>query len=209
MNRVLSVQKIARNFILVLGLMLFLTGCFHHQIAFQDVHYIVPSKQYSEKVVAVIDADTLKKEVSIHSGTAGWAHYWDAQPGQMLKQVADVELPQIFKEYHFDSTYEKNNISEKTIILEMFITNYRFADFAANISVRIIAHGDNNKTIFDNVYIGEGGSKAGKVLWTGAFGMKSAIRQSSLEAYQKIFTALREDLRKTLASEKAPIEQKL
>jgi hypothetical protein len=36
------------------------------------------------------------------------------------------------------------------------------------------------------------------MFWGGAFSMKSAIRQSSIEAYQKIFRQMREDLIRTL-----------
>jgi hypothetical protein len=32
------------------------------------------------------------------------------------------------------------------------------------------------------------------MFWAGAFGMKSAIRQSSLDAYKKVFAELRTDL---------------
>jgi hypothetical protein len=178
-----------------------LPGCFHHQIAFEDVHYlIVPAKQYDKKVVAVIDPQTLEKQVSIHSAAAGLAHYWDAQPGRMLKQVADVELPQIFLEYQFYPAFDTGNVPDKTIVLEMFIDKYKFADFHTSATVRIVAYGLGKK--FDNVYIGEGFDQGGKVSWTGAFGMKSAIRQSSLDAYQKIFKALREDLRREFEPEK-------
>ena len=36
------------------------------------------------------------------------------------------------------------------------------------------------------------------MFWAGAFGMKSAIRQSSLDAYKKIFIRLRKDIHDVL-----------
>lgn len=37
------------------------------------------------------------------------------------------------------------------------------------------------------------------MFWGDAFGMKSPIRQSSFDAYKKIFDAIRQDLARTLS----------
>jgi hypothetical protein len=48
--------------------------------------------------------------------------------------------------------------------------------------------------LFEKTYAGQGDTQGGKMFWGGAFAMKSAIRQSSLDAYKQIFAKLREDL---------------
>ncbi len=49
-------------------------------------------------------------------------------------------------------------------------------------------------TLFEKTYRAEGVRQGEKMFWAGAFGMKSAVRQSSLDAYKQIFAQLRGDL---------------
>lgn len=83
--------------LLLLVSIVWLSGC-AHSISFQELQYDISSKRYDESVVAVIDSNTLERTVSIRSFMTGIAHSWDARPGQMLKQVADIELPQMFED---------------------------------------------------------------------------------------------------------------
>lgn len=52
--------------------------------------------------------------------------------------------------------------------------------------------------ISDKSYTKEGIRQGGKMFWGGAFAMKSAIRQSSFDAYKKVFENLRNDLNHAL-----------
>lgn len=176
-----------------------LSGCAHH-IAFQDAHYNIQTKMHDASIVAVIDQNTLNNTVSIRSFMTGIAHSWNAQPGQMLKQVADIELSQMFDHYEFASRYQEPNVRDRRLILEMTIPGYAFADFHASITVRAIAYALGKKVLFNKTYTEQGETQGAKMFWAGAFGMKSAIRQSSLDAYKKIFTAMRGDLTEALES---------
>jgi hypothetical protein len=60
------------------------------------------------------------------------------------------------------------------------------------------AYGAGRKLLLKKTYSAEGASQGSKMFWAGAFGMKSAIRQSSLDAYKKVFAQLREDLEQAL-----------
>ena len=81
----------------ILGLILLtpLWGC-HHQIAFEDIDYKIDSPKQDRSILLIIEPQTLNQVRSINSWMTGAAHSWDAYPGQMLKQVADVEFPQMF-----------------------------------------------------------------------------------------------------------------
>ena len=75
----------------VLGGFIGLVGCAHrYTVAFQDLSYPVATKKYDAGVVAVIDRSTLSNTIQIQSFMAGVGNKWEAQPGEMLKQVADV-----------------------------------------------------------------------------------------------------------------------
>ncbi|MFO1431014.1 MAG: hypothetical protein U1F76_12850 [Candidatus Competibacteraceae bacterium] len=184
---------------LLLASVLLLGGC-AHQIAFQDAAYTISAERQNADIVVVIDPLTLNRVVSIRSFMTGIAHSWDAQPGEMLKQVADIELPQMFNHYQFATSYPQPQ--NQAIVLELSIPNYQFANFRADISVHAIAYGPNKVELLDKTYTASGETQGGKMFWGGAFGMKSAVRQSSLDAYQKIFVQLRGDLANVLKSSK-------
>ena len=169
------------------------TGC-AHQVSFQDAHYESGAKQQAASVVAVIDQDTLDNKVAIRSFMTGIAHSWEAQPGDMLKQVADIELPQMYASYEF-STQDKEPAGEGAgLILDFSIPSYVFEDFHATVKVNVVAKARGGRLLFEKTYDAEGVTQGKKMFWGGAFGMKSAIRQSSLDAYKQVFAKLRNDL---------------
>lgn len=180
----------------VLILLLFtviLAGC-HHDIRFEDIAYSTGSKQYDAGLVAVIAPSTIGRVVSIKSWATGIANTWDARPGEMLRQVADVEFPQMFKYYKAASQYEEPQQGEPRLTVELSISHYAFSDFHATVVVQARAFRAGRALLFDRSYREEGGGEGGKMVVTGAFGMKSAVRQSSFDAYKKMFAKLRADL---------------
>ena len=188
--------------IIVLGVSLavaLLSGC-AHRIAFEDVRYSTGAIKQDATVVAVIDDTTLNNTVTIRSFMTGIAHSWDVQPGEMLKQVAEIELPQMFSSYEFSSGKQDPNLTGRRLLVNMTIPSYVFEDFHATITVRAVAQAAGSKVLFDRTYKAEGESKGAKMFWAGAFGMKSSIRQSSLDAYKKIFAEMRVDLAKAVES---------
>ena len=169
------------------------SGC-AHQVTFQDAHYQIGAKQQAANVVAVIDQATLNNKVEIRSWMAGIANGWEVEPGDMLKQVVDIELPQMFAAYEFSTNDKEPSGTGPGLILRFTIPNYTFSDFHANVSVAVMAKARAGRLLFEKTYSAEGDTQGGKMFWGGAFAMKSAIRQSSLDAYKKIFVQLRTDL---------------
>jgi hypothetical protein len=183
-------------FILILS-SLGLIGC-HHQIAFEDIGYTIASPKQETALLVVIDQNTINQLVPIKSWMTGIAHSWEAKPGQMLKQVADVEFPQMFSSYEWSSA-EKEFPSEKgPLTLILTVPQYTFADFHAVVTVRAKAYQKTDQILLEKTYTKDGIRQGGKMFWGGAFAMKSAMRQSSFDAYKKVFTELRSDLLKVL-----------
>ena len=96
-------MKIMSRYFLVFFCIVF-SGC-AHKISFHEIDYSIEAQEHDAGLTVVMDSHTLNKEVSIRSFMTGMANSWDAQPGQMVKQVADIELPQMFKDYRFSEVY--------------------------------------------------------------------------------------------------------
>ncbi len=178
-----------RNFFLCVS-----SGC-AHQISFQEIDYSIGTEKNDAGLTVVMDSQTLNRKVRIKSFMTGIAHSWDAEPGQMVKQVADIEFSQMFKEYRFLKVYPETPLQ---ITLEITIPKYDFSGFQATFILRAKAYGKDKEVLFDNSYTEVGISQGAKMFWGGPFGMKSAVKQSSLDALKKIFTSLRQDLVKAL-----------
>jgi hypothetical protein len=180
------------------------SGCFHHRIAFEENemtwHYQINAMREHAAIVVVIDQATLDRTERIKSSLTGFNHVWEPEPGKMLKQVADNELPQMFAEYECATSYREPAQAPRRLILVMTIQSYTFKDFevSVSVSVRAIAYRPGQVMIFDKTYNGEGAGEGGKVATFGAFGMKSAVRQSTLDAYKQVFDSLRPDLKDAL-----------
>ena len=169
------------------------TGC-HHDIRFEDINYSTGTRLYDAGLVTVIDPSTAAKTVAIRSWATGIAHSWDARPGEMLRQVSDIELPQMFKYYRVSPAYEEPQEGTDRLTMELSIPHYAFSDFHTTVVIQASVYGPGKALVFDKSYREEGNSQGGKMVMAGAFGMKSAVRQSLFDAYKKVFAKIRADL---------------
>lgn len=194
---------------LIVPLAALLGGCISHDVKFEDVKYAVPSmgeaKTTETAVVAVISTETLEQKVRIKSWMSGIANNWETEPGLMLRDVADIEFPQVFGSYLLSSTYAEPTAGERRVTVVLTIPSYDFAEFKASVSVHAAVYGPNKVELLQKTYSAVGPTQGAKMFWGGAFAMKSALRQSSLAAYKTIFEELRTDLQKILASEKVTL----
>lgn len=189
-------------------LVIFLTGC-TFPIAFHELDYDVSTRKYDESVIAVIDQDTLERTVSIRSFLTGIAHRWDARPGQMLKQVADIELPQMFNNYQFSKSPVFASEKDGGLTLAMTIPTYEFKNFHAYFSVHVAAYAHDKDKLFERTYTEEGIGQGAKMSWAAAYGMKSAVRQSSLSALKSIFQRMRADLAEVITSDRYRVKKEV
>ena len=182
-------------------LLLLATGC-HHDIRFEEVAYSTGSKQYDAGLVTVISPQTLGQVLTIKSWATGIANSWDARPGEMLRQIADVEFPQMVKSYRLSTQYDEPKEGASRLTVELSVPHYAFSDFHTTVVVQARVYRPGHALAFEKSYREEGDSQGGKMVGVGAFGMKSAVRQSSFDAYKKAFAKLRADLAEILEKSK-------
>lgn len=192
-------MSIALRLIVLLGLVAGLSGCITHPVTFQNAGYTTNAGRQSAAIVAVIDHQTLTNKVRVKSFMTGIANNWEVEPGDMLRQVADIELPQMFSAYELSTRDQAPRGSGPGIVLGLTVPSYEFANFHASVVVNAICKARGGHLLFEKSYKAEGATQGAKMFWGGAFGMKSAIRQSSLDAYKQIFAQLRGDLQQALA----------
>ena len=176
------------------GLLLLFSVACHHDIRFEDIGYSTGGKVYDAGLVATITPQTERQVVPIKSWATGIAHTWDARPGEMLRQIADIEFPQMFRHYKVASQYGEPLQGTPRLTVDLSIPHYAFSDFHATVVVLAKVYRSGQLLVFEKSYREEGEQQAGKMVGAGAFGMKSAVRQSSFDAYKKVFARLRADL---------------
>jgi hypothetical protein len=185
-------SEMKRLAILTIGAILVLSAGCAHKITFDSPpEYAVSTGKQGIKVIAVIDRATLEHEVKIRSFMTGIAHSWNAQPGDMLRQVADIELPQMFASYKMSEVHRE---LPGALTLVLTVPSYTFEDFRASVTVQATAYGEGKRNLLQRTYSAEGDTQGAKMFWGGAFAMKSAIRQSSFDAFKQVFAQMRPDL---------------
>jgi hypothetical protein len=174
------------------------TGC-THPIAFHPTgdewHYSIGAKpQRGASLAAVVDETTAAASYSFRAASTGVANLWVANYGEMLEQVADVELPQLVEIYRRSSEYLEPATGDKRLTLVLTVPSYEFRDYRAKMTIHAEGFGPGRTPIFSKSYSSEGDSEAGKMIWAGALGQKSAVRQSSLDSFREIFEQMRTDI---------------
>jgi hypothetical protein len=178
----------------LLILSMFCLAACHHQIRFEDINYSLDQKMLDAGLVAVITPETFAQKKPITSFMTGAAHTWEAQPGEMMQQIAEVGFPQMFRCYRTAPAYEEPKEGLKRLTVELSLQYYDFSDFHATVLMQAKAYRDGHAPLWEKSYREEGFTQGAKMFWGGAFAMKSAIRQSSFDAYKKAFARLRADL---------------
>lgn len=113
------------NIVLGVFVLLLATGC-HYDIRFEDIGYSIEQKKFDAGLVAVITPQTLAQGKQIHSIMAGAVHTWEARPGEMLQQIAEVEFPQMFQYYRTVIEYQEPKEGDKRLIVELLAQHYDF-----------------------------------------------------------------------------------
>ena len=185
--------------LLMLGLVFTTTGC--HSVSFHELAYQIPTQTYDVPVTVVINQNTLDQKVSVRSFMTGIGNRWDIKPGDMLQQIADVEFHQMFNGHRIVADLPSKSDHSQGLVVQMSVESYQFENFHASVNIGVKVFTDTKKpSVLDKSYHGNGSEQGGKMFGLGAFGMKSAVRQSSLIAYKEVFTSLRADLIEILRS---------
>ncbi len=174
------------------------TGCIHIPIAFDDRdrswHYSLEGAPIEEFVRVVVPPSTRAGDRAISSFSTGIAYRWHAQYGRMFLQALEVELPYLFRSYELVDQPSTGPATQLTLE----VSSYDFSDFAAHAAVSAELKGADGKSLVVQRYFATGRSGADKMVGLGVFGMKSAVRQSTLDAYREILSRVASDVRSAM-----------
>jgi hypothetical protein len=56
----------------------------------------------------------------------GPGYTWEARPGERLRQIVEVEFPQMFQYYRTALEYQEPKEGDKRLIVELLVQHYDF-----------------------------------------------------------------------------------
>jgi len=170
--------------ILALFFVLSLLGCAHNvEFRTPDTYQHGTALPYT--AVFHMDQNMKNKVWSGRAASSGIIHRWDVPIGKTVSQYANSYLKAAFKEYNEIETLETKQAYD--ILIKVKEINYHMANQAAHCDLTFIVEDSKGKQLFSNKYSEVGPSEFGRVIGGGVFAQKSAIRQSSHVALEKIF----------------------
>lgn len=170
--------------ILALFFVLSLLGCAHNvEFRTPDTYQYGTALPYT--AVFLMDQSMKNKVWSGRAASSGIIHRWDVPIGKTVSQYANPYLKTAFKEYDEIEALETKQAYD--ILIKVKEINYYMANQAAHCDLTFIVEDSKGKQLFSNKYSEVGPSEFGRVIGGGVFAQKSAIRQSSHVALEKIF----------------------
>ena len=147
-----------------------LSGCYHVTLpppeAVTMTGPLVPAR-------VEIPPETAQAEYVVHSAMAGAGNRWTIAVGQAILDYADAYLPSSFP-------------PGGATIVRIDLVHFDVHDFEAHVDLRF-AVVSNGGTVFQQTYSAAGKGYAARVVWGGAFGMKSSMRRTTDEALRACF----------------------
>jgi hypothetical protein len=155
-----------------------LSGCYHVTLAPPaPVTLIEPLLPAG----VVIPPETANAQYDVTSAMAGAANRWTIAIGPAIVDYANAYLP---------SAFPKGDTATVRVELQHFDVH----DFEAHAALRfaVVTPG---ATLFERTYTEAGKGYAARVVWGGAFAMKSSMRQTTDEALRACFEHFLTDAR--------------
>ncbi len=121
-----------------------------------------------------------------------------------MERKADIEFPQLVGSYQRASSYVEPTTGEKRLTVVLTVTSYIFEDYRAKLTLHAQAFGGGRTQVLSRSYSAEGYIEASKIINAGMYGTKSAVRQSSLDAFKKAFQQMRPDIVEALSGAVVP-----
>jgi hypothetical protein len=133
---------------------------------------------------------TLNHRFEFRSGMAGYANLWIVELGPILSEtLRSSDIQQAF------GTLPPANATadEARDVLTFDLTGYSFVEQRAHVGLTVTLSRAGT-SIFEKAYLADGNPQGAKMFWTGEFGMKNAVQQSTKLALDSIFRSLINDL---------------
>ncbi|MDR3427265.1 hypothetical protein [Silvimonas sp.] len=187
-----------RALLATMTILIMASGCsIMHPVADDYGQYLTNNQkagQFQQIQVAnqyQVPAATQNHHYEFRSAMVGYAHVWAVDFGKILdatmqsKDVVDALGP--LTKAAPDSPSNGN-----TLIFDL--DKYSFEDFGAHIVLTIRVKNASGE-VFKKTYTADGETQGGKMFWSGPFGMKNAVQQSTKLAMDKIFTTFIADVK--------------
>lgn len=160
----------------------------------------LPKIKHNAGLVVVIDKDTVERK---HTERVDFSNF-QIFPGQILKQVADEEMPLMFSHYNHTAEYREPSQGEPKITVVLSIKDFAFrakTEAAARTIVAAHAYGPNRQKLFSSAYVETGTSYLTKMRIVGSLGnIDDMTRESTQVAMKRVFGKLRTDLERVLTT---------
>jgi len=132
------------------------------------------------------------KMYSSRAFSSGIANRWDVPIGETTYTYAISYLKSAFETFEeIDTPNPKDGYN---ILIEVTDINYSMKGQAAHCDLNFVLVNQDGKEVWNKQYNQDGPSGFGRVLAVGAFGQKSAIRQSTHVVLENIFKNLVRDI---------------
>jgi hypothetical protein len=155
-----------------------LTGCYHVRL---DPIAPVAAERLALAGTVDVPPATANATYDVHSAMAGGANTWTLEVGAAIVQYAQAYLGEAFQRG-----------GDATIRVEL--TSFTVHDFEAHADMRfVVLRGAT--TVAEKTYQCHGEGYAARVVWGGAFAMKSSMRKTTDEALRDCFTRFLADAR--------------
>jgi hypothetical protein len=158
----------------------FLSAC-SHSIALPPVSP-VPSATAPSPLAATVSRP-LKTATHVHvvrSGLAGYANTWEINVGEAITEYSKA---------FFANTITAGSES----LIQIDLVSFDVGDFEARCELMFTIQKEGRE-VFQKSYQGKGLGYAARVVWGGAFAMKSSMRKTTDEAMRSIFSQFLQDV---------------
>ena len=137
----------------------------------------------------IITPETANHLYEFRAGSTGIANQWVVKFGTMLEATLESDdVQQAFKKLSKSAGGGSDILTFTYKLVE-----YKFEHGAANVTMQITAS-KSDTVLFDQTYEEKGNNQKGKMVWTGVFGMRNAIHQSTNLAISRILNKSLTDL---------------
>lgn len=172
----------------------FLTSGCAHYVTFKKPYAYTHKETIHSKAAFYMDESEKIKMHEERSAMSGMANRWDVPIGIMVHDYAVAYLNKNFTTFVEEDTL--NLASDPEILIRLTDLEYYIAVQAAHCMLTLTVEDISGKELFKKRYSKEGPSAFARVFWGGVFAQKSAIRDSTHEALEKIFKEFIEDVYK-------------
>jgi len=155
-----------------------LAGCYHVTL---PPPAAVPAAEQLLHARVDIPPETAQAEYTVHSAMAGGGNKWTIEVGRAIVDYANAYLPNAFP-------------PGEGATVRIDLSHFDVHDFEAHVDLRFAVVTPRG-TLFQQTYSTAGKGYAARVVWGGAFAMKSSMRKTTDEALRACFEQFLHDAR--------------